>query len=175
MNPSHPRCRAKLGVEAFAEALLGVPKILAENSGYDPQDVLITLQVCGAGPIQLGAAAGSNLCSLGLSWCRGDRAAAELQGLAAPLRLGDGSTSAAPAIACPILACHRSSDGLTAALPQEEHERGGSVGVDVATGEGLDPAMAGIFDNYIVKKQILQRWVLAWAAGGRRCGAVGGR
>lgn len=29
--------RAKLGVEAFAEALLGVPKILAENCGYDPQ------------------------------------------------------------------------------------------------------------------------------------------
>lgn len=29
--------RAKLGVEAFAEALLGVPKILAENSGYDAQ------------------------------------------------------------------------------------------------------------------------------------------
>ena len=29
--------RAKLGVEAFAEALLGIPKILAENSGYDAQ------------------------------------------------------------------------------------------------------------------------------------------
>ncbi|GAB4818503.1 hypothetical protein N2152v2_005549 [Parachlorella kessleri] len=74
--------RAKLGVEAFAEALLGIPKILAENSGYDPQDTIIALQ--------------------------------------------------------------------------EEHERGSIVGVDVATGEGLDPAMAGIFDNYIVKKQILQ-------------------
>lgn len=29
--------RAKLGVEGFAEALLGVPKILAENCGYDAQ------------------------------------------------------------------------------------------------------------------------------------------
>ena len=29
--------RAKLGVTAFAEALLGIPKILAENSGYDAQ------------------------------------------------------------------------------------------------------------------------------------------
>ncbi len=29
--------RAKLGVAAFAEALLGVPKTLAENSGYDAQ------------------------------------------------------------------------------------------------------------------------------------------
>ena len=29
--------RAKLGVAAFAEALLGVPKTLAENSGFDAQ------------------------------------------------------------------------------------------------------------------------------------------
>ena len=29
--------RAKLGVSAFAEALLGIPKILAENSGFDAQ------------------------------------------------------------------------------------------------------------------------------------------
>jgi len=28
--------KLKLGVEAFAEALLIVPKVLAENSGYDP-------------------------------------------------------------------------------------------------------------------------------------------
>ena len=39
--------RAKLGVEAFAEALLGFPKILAENSGYDTQDTIIKLQVSG--------------------------------------------------------------------------------------------------------------------------------
>ena len=37
--------RAKLGVEAFAEALLGTPKTLAENSGYDAQDAIIALQV----------------------------------------------------------------------------------------------------------------------------------
>eukprot|EP00887_Chlorella_sp_A99_P001131 scaffold14.g1131.t1 len=100
--------RAKLGVEAFAEALLGVPKILAENGGFDPQDVIISLQ--------------------------------------------------------------------------EEHERsGGAVGVDVTTGDPIDPRLAGecadtlpcwagppvlysscllldsssIFDNYIVKKQLL--------------------
>lgn len=29
--------RAKLGIESFAEALMGFPKILAENSGYDAQ------------------------------------------------------------------------------------------------------------------------------------------
>jgi T-complex protein 1 subunit zeta len=36
--------RAKLGVQAFAEALLVVPKTLAENSGFDTQDSLIKLQ-----------------------------------------------------------------------------------------------------------------------------------
>ena len=29
--------RAKLGIDAFAQALLGIPKTLAENSGYDAQ------------------------------------------------------------------------------------------------------------------------------------------
>jgi T-complex protein 1 subunit zeta len=36
--------KAKLGVLAFAEALLVVPKTLAENSGFDVQDVIITVQ-----------------------------------------------------------------------------------------------------------------------------------
>ena len=36
--------RTKLGVDAFAEALLGTPKVLAENSGFDPQDTIIALQ-----------------------------------------------------------------------------------------------------------------------------------
>ncbi|WIA10047.1 hypothetical protein OEZ86_000213 [Tetradesmus obliquus] len=73
--------RAKLGVEAFAEALLGFVKVLAENSGYDAQDVLIKLQ--------------------------------------------------------------------------EEQERGSNVGLDIATGEALDPQVAGIYDNLIVKRQII--------------------
>ena len=30
------------------------------------------------------------------------------------------------------------------------------VGIDVSTGEPLDPAAAGIYDNYLVKRQILQ-------------------
>lgn len=38
--------RAQLGVEAFAEALLVIPKTLAENSGLDTQDVIVSLQVC---------------------------------------------------------------------------------------------------------------------------------
>jgi T-complex protein 1 subunit zeta len=36
--------KAKLGVLAFAEALLVVPKTLAENSGFDTSDTLIRLQ-----------------------------------------------------------------------------------------------------------------------------------
>eukprot|EP01097_Dermamoeba_algensis_P001731 TRINITY_DN1651_c0_g1_i4.p1 TRINITY_DN1651_c0_g1~~TRINITY_DN1651_c0_g1_i4.p1 ORF type:complete len:554 (+),score=179.94 TRINITY_DN1651_c0_g1_i4:55-1662(+) len=36
--------RAKLGVQAFADALLVIPKTLAENSGYDTQDSIIKLQ-----------------------------------------------------------------------------------------------------------------------------------
>eukprot|EP00761_Pharyngomonas_kirbyi_P008894 gb/GECH01008906.1/.p1 GENE.gb/GECH01008906.1/~~gb/GECH01008906.1/.p1 ORF type:complete len:534 (+),score=126.78 gb/GECH01008906.1/:1-1602(+) len=36
--------KAKLGVRAFAESLLAVPKTLAENSGFDAMDVLISLQ-----------------------------------------------------------------------------------------------------------------------------------
>jgi len=36
--------RAKLGLLAFAEALLIIPKTLATNSGFDPQDSIIGLQ-----------------------------------------------------------------------------------------------------------------------------------
>ncbi|EIE19637.1 T-complex protein, zeta subunit [Coccomyxa subellipsoidea C-169] len=74
--------RAKLGVAAFAEALLGIPKILAENSGYDAQDTIIALG--------------------------------------------------------------------------EEAAKGNKVGLDVATGEPLDPVLAGIYDNFLVKRQMLQ-------------------
>ncbi|GMF32128.1 unnamed protein product [Phytophthora lilii] len=36
--------RAKLGVQAFSDALLVIPKVLAENSGLDVQDTLIAVQ-----------------------------------------------------------------------------------------------------------------------------------
>lgn len=73
--------RVKLGVQAFAEAVMVVPKTLAENSGFETQDVTIALQ--------------------------------------------------------------------------EEVERGNVAGLDIDTGEPCDPAVAGIYDNYIVKVQIL--------------------
>lgn len=30
------------------------------------------------------------------------------------------------------------------------------MGIDVESGEPFDPTMAGVFDNYIVKKQIIE-------------------
>ncbi|ERN00996.1 hypothetical protein AMTR_s00002p00117080 [Amborella trichopoda] len=73
--------RAQLGVKAFADALLVVPKTLAENSGLDIQDALIGLQA--------------------------------------------------------------------------EHDKGDIVGLNHHTGEPIDPQMEGIFDNYSVKRQII--------------------
>lgn len=35
--------RERLGVQAFADGMLVIPKVLAQNSGYDPQDVMVTL------------------------------------------------------------------------------------------------------------------------------------
>ncbi len=34
-----------MGVQAFADALLIIPKTLAANGGYDVQDVVVALQV----------------------------------------------------------------------------------------------------------------------------------
>uniref|UniRef100_A0A0D9ZU70 T-complex protein 1 subunit zeta n=2 Tax=Oryza TaxID=4527 RepID=A0A0D9ZU70_9ORYZ len=73
--------RAQLGVEAFADALLVIPKTLAENSGLDTQDVIVSLQ--------------------------------------------------------------------------NEHDRGLVVGLNHHSGEPIDPQMEGIFDNYSVKRQII--------------------
>lgn len=74
--------RAKLGVHAYAEALLCIPKTLAENAGYDAQDTMLKLV---------------------------------------------------------------------------EQEAAGSeqIGLDILTGEPLDPKAAGIWDNYNVKRQML--------------------
>lgn len=74
--------KMRLGVQAYAEALLVIPKTLAVNSGFDAQDVIVKLQ-------------------------------------------------------------------------EEAHATGEPVGLDINTGEVLKPTDAGIYDNYIVKKQIL--------------------
>lgn len=75
------RYRAKLGVDVFAEALLSLPKYLAENAGFDPQETLIKLQ--------------------------------------------------------------------------EECEQGCMVGLDVDSGEPMDPTISGVYDNYTVKQQLI--------------------
>lgn len=37
--------RVKMGVQAFADALLIIPKTLAQNGGFDVQDIVVALQV----------------------------------------------------------------------------------------------------------------------------------
>ncbi|KAJ3101896.1 T-complex protein 1 subunit zeta [Phlyctochytrium bullatum] len=73
--------RAKMGVQAFADALLIIPKVLAQNGGFDSQDVIVALQ--------------------------------------------------------------------------EEAREGHIAGVDLKTGEPLDPTAEGIWDNYRVHRHLL--------------------
>ena len=73
--------RAKLGIQAFADALLVIPKTLASNGGYDVQEVIATLQ--------------------------------------------------------------------------DEQAEGAIVGLDLRTGEPMDPVTEGVFDNYRVKRHML--------------------
>jgi len=70
-----------MGVQAFADALLIIPKTLAQNGGFDVQDVVVALQ--------------------------------------------------------------------------DEQSEGNIVGIDLQTGEPMDPTVEGIWDNYRVKRQML--------------------
>ena len=36
--------RARLGIQAYADALLIIPKILAQNAGFDSQETIVKLQ-----------------------------------------------------------------------------------------------------------------------------------
>jgi T-complex protein 1 subunit zeta len=73
--------RARLGVKAFADAMLVVPKVLAQNGGFDVLDVIVALE--------------------------------------------------------------------------EECASGRVVGIDLETGECLDPIAEGIWDNYRVHRHLL--------------------
>jgi len=73
--------RVKMGVQAFADALLVVPKTLAANAGYDTQEVIVALQ--------------------------------------------------------------------------DECALGHAAGVDLGTGDAMDPGVEGIWDNYRVKRHAL--------------------
>lgn len=76
--------KAKLGIQAYADAMLIIPKVLAQNGGFDVQDSIVTLQ--------------------------------------------------------------------------EEQAQGHVVGIDLTTGDTLDPAAEGIWDNYRVHRQMLNSW-----------------
>lgn len=78
----HVKGKQRLGVQAYADALLVIPKTLAINSGFDAQDTIVKLL-------------------------------------------------------------------------EESSSLGEAVGLDISSGEALKPADAGIFDNYNVKKQII--------------------
>jgi len=43
-------------------------------------------------------------------------------------------------------------------LLEESSALGEAVGLDLSTGEALKPIEAGIYDNYNVKKQIINSW-----------------
>lgn len=74
--------KARLGIAAYAEALLVIPKTLAVNSGFDAQDTIVKLQ-------------------------------------------------------------------------EESRLSSEPIGLDLTSGEAMNPKEAGIYDNYIVKKQII--------------------
>ncbi|XP_061399025.1 T-complex protein 1 subunit zeta [Musca vetustissima] len=74
--------KVRLGIQAFAEALLVIPKNLAINSGYDAQDTIVK-------------------------------------------------------------------------LTEEDRLNPDPVGLDLSTGEPMKPVDLGVYDNYVVKKQIL--------------------
>jgi T-complex protein 1 subunit zeta len=73
--------RAKMGVQAFADAMMVIPKVLAQNAGFDAQDVIVALQ--------------------------------------------------------------------------DEHLDGHIVGVDLKTGETMDPKLEGVWNNYRVHRHML--------------------
>lgn len=89
---SSAKGRTKLGVQAFAEAMLVIPKTLAANGGYDVQDAIVGLQ-------------------------------------------------------------------------QEAEETDAPVGLDLKSGEPMDPVTEGIWDNYRVKRQMLHSWCVQAAPG----------
>lgn len=73
--------RARLGIQAYADAMLVIPKMLAQNGGFDVLDAIVALE--------------------------------------------------------------------------EGHAAGHVLGIDLATGEGLDPVAEGIWDNYRVHRHLI--------------------
>ena len=110
--------RAKLGVQAYADALLVIPKTLAANAGYDAQDSIIKLQEVRASTLP-----------------RQPQPAASHPNPSPNL---DPSPSPNP----------------YPNLPQA-HAVSKPCGFDIHSGEPMDPAVVGVWDNYRVKHQML--------------------
>lgn len=91
--------KAKWGVEAFADALLVIPKTLAANAGLDVQD-------------------SRKLCL------------------------------------CHHTFTYANSPSLVAAL-QDEQAEGNVVGLDLATGEPMDPTLEGVYDSFRVLRNCI--------------------
>jgi T-complex protein 1 subunit zeta len=87
-----------LGVQAYAEAVLVIPKVLASNAGFDVQDAIVALQ-------------------------------------------------------------EAYEEGIENETTDKD-DGGGSnaVGLDLKTGEPMDPVVEGVWDNYRVKRQMLHSW-----------------
>ncbi len=81
--------RARLGVRAFADAMLIIPKVLATNSGHDSQETIVKL--------------------------------------------------------LEEAAQHEARKGSASEL----------IGIDLSSGEVMQPVEAGVLDNYNVKKQMI--------------------
>lgn len=52
-------------------------------------------------------------------------------------------------------ACWDDASPNDLSLLQSEHDHGAVVGLNLVTGEPMDPQTEGVFDNYNVKKQII--------------------
>ena len=70
-------------------------------------------------------------------------------------RLNDASSSRLVRPRMSMIYCACAVQDAIIAL-QEEQSKGSIVGLDIETGEPMDPSLAGLYDNYIVKRQILQ-------------------
>lgn len=127
--------RAKLGVQAFADALLVVPKTLAENSGLDVQATLLDLV---------------------------DEAAKQ-QDLKVVVQPKTAAAAAAAAGSGKDVKADVKADakGEDKENPIPETSRitvsgkASRIGIDLETGKAIVPEKTGVWDNFRVKKQLL--------------------
>jgi len=73
--------RVKLGVRAYAEAMLVVPKTLAENSGFDVLDTMLKLQEAYSDAVAKAESAGGKPEAVGLDLVTGQVCAPALEGI----------------------------------------------------------------------------------------------